>query len=246
MENSTVLIELGLSKAESEVYLALLKIGGGKASQIAREMDVKRTTTYATLESLTRKGLASVYFRKSKRFYYALKPHKVASLFEKKLDLFNSMIPMLEIMEKKETQIKGLRFIETKEELKHFYDNVLEEYKNKEYYIIGSAPAWEGIDEEYFVQYRKNRAKNKTRTKLLLSSESKEINPLNTKLLREFKYLPEKYKFKSTIDIFNDQILIVSPDLSSLAVVIAIPAMVDIFKSIFEIIWDTLPEANTQ
>jgi hypothetical protein len=42
------------------------------------------------------------------------------------------------------------------------------------------------------------------------------------------------------MDVFDDKILIISPDLTSLAIVIAIPAMVDIFKSMFEIIWDSL------
>jgi sugar-specific transcriptional regulator TrmB len=242
MENSAILIEMGLSKAESEAYLALLKLGGGTATKTAHEIGVKRTTAYPILESLAKKGFASVYFRKTKRFYYALRPHKVASLFEKKLDIFNSMIPMLEMMGKKETQTKGLRFIETKEELKQFYLEILteyEHYKTKEYYAIGSTQDWEEIDSEFFTTYRKNRAKIGIKTKLLLSSESKKINPTEDNLLREFKYLPEKYKFRSTIDIYKDKILIVSPDLSSLAVVIAIPAMVDIFKSIFEIIWDT-------
>ena len=50
--------------------------------------------------------------------------------------------------------------------------------------------------------------------------------------------MPERFKFKSTIDIYADKVLIVSPELSSLAVVIAIPAMVDVFKSAFEMIWE--------
>jgi len=238
IENTKTFIDLGLSEQETHAYLSLLRLGGSLASIVAKDMGVKRTTVYPILQTLTQKGFATIYFRKNKRFYYAVQPHKLSSLFEKKLDAFNSFIPFLETLEKKEIQTMGLRFIETTEELEHLYDTVLEDYKNKEYHIIGSAPAWEGIDAEYFVQFRKNRAKNKIKTKLLLSADSQKINPLDTALLREFKYLPEKYKFKSTIDIYNDKILIVSPELSSLAVVIAIPAMVDIFKSIFEIIWD--------
>ena len=239
MENKQALIDLGLSEQESEAYLSLLRLGGGLASKVARDMHIKRTTIYAILQSLTLKGFATVYFRKSKKFYYASKPHKLAGLFEKKLETFNSMIPLLESLEKKETQSMGLRFIETKEELENFYEEILVEYKNKEYYAIGSAPAWEGIDNDFFIKYRKQRAKNNIHTKLLLSAESKQLDIAGDSLLRKYKYLPEKYKFKSTIDIYKDKILIVSPDLSSLAVVIAIPAMVDIFKSIFEIIWET-------
>ncbi len=239
MKNTQALIDLGLTNQESGVYLSLLRLGGSLASTVAKDMGIKRTTAYPILKTLTQKGFATIYFRKNKRYYYAAKPHKLSNQFEKKLELFNNIVPFLETLEKKEAQTIGLRFIETKEELKHFYNSILDEYKNKEYRIIESAVAWEGIDTEYFTEYRKKRAKNKIKTKLLLSSDSKDVNPTDTKLLRTFRYLPNKYKFKSTIDIFDDKILIVSPELSSLAVVIAVPPMVDIFQSIFEIIWET-------
>lgn len=244
MKNDQILMDLGLSEHETNAYLSLLRLGGSIASVVAKDMGVKRTTVYPILQTLTQKGFAMVYFRKNKRYFYAVKPNKLSGLFEKKLQTFNSIIPFLETLEKKEIQTLGLRFIETKEELKHFYNTVLEEYKNKQYCVIGSVPAWEGIDAEYFMQFRKNRAKNNIRTKLLLSADSKDTNPTEEELLRSFKYLPEKYRFKSTIDIFDDKILIISPEISSLAVVIAIPAMVDVFKSVFEIIWDSTSDSK--
>ncbi|MDP2736874.1 MAG: helix-turn-helix domain-containing protein [bacterium] len=240
MENINVLTSLGVSEQESSAYLALLKLGGSLASAVAKEMGVKRTTVYPILKALAEKGLVTVYFRKNKRFYYPQKPHKVSSMFGEKLKAFDNMVPLLESMEKKKIQLIGLRFIETAEELKQFYDEILLEYKNKEYYIIGNANAWENIEEDYMKEFRKRRGKNNIKTRLLLSSDSIKLNQTltNKSLLRESKYLPEKYKFKSTIDIYKNKILIVSPDLSSLAVVIAIPAMVDVFKSIFEMLWE--------
>ena len=244
MTNNKVLIDLGFSGQESETYLSLLKLGGSIASTVAKDIGVKRTTIYPILKNLASKGIVSVYFKKNKRFYHAIKPHKISSLFEKKIELFNNLIPALESIEKKQAQTIGLRFIETQEELENFYNDILDEYKNyktKEYYVIGSTPNWEGVDKEYFEQFRKDRGKHNIKTKLLLTHESKDSNPTERSLLREFKYIPEKYPFKSTIDIYKDKVIIIGPDISSLAVVIAIPAMVDIFKSVFEIIWDTLP-----
>lgn len=240
MQEKTALIELGLNEHEAGVYLELLKIGGSIASVVAKGVGLKRTTVYAVLKSLAEKGFVTTYYRKSRQFFYAEKPQRVADYFEKKLDAFNNLVPVLESVEKKKLQITGLRFIETLHELKKFYNDILDEYKNKEYRIIGSVPGWEMSDPEWFAQFRKRRAQANVKTKLLLSAESVIINPKDPKLLRTWKYLSAKYKFKSTIDIFKDKILIVSPELSSLAVVVAIPAMVDVFKSVFEIIWDSL------
>jgi len=50
----------------------------------------------------------------------------------------------------------------------------------------------------------------------------------------------KRNEFKSTLNIFKDKVLIINPESSSLAVVIAVPAMVDIFRSMFEIIWDSI------
>lgn len=240
MEQTKALLEIGLTEQEAETYLALLKIGGTTATILAKEIGIKRTTVYPVLKSLAEKGCVFVYFRKSKRFYYAQKPEKLVNLLEKKVEFFTSVLPSFESLDKKQAQTIGLRFIETKEELKQFYENILAEYPNKSYRVIGNAFEWESIDPEFFAYYRQSRGRLGIKTRLLLSADSKDVNPTDKSLLREYKYLPEKYRFKSTMNIFKDKVLIVSPHITSLAVVIAVPVMVDIFKSMFEIIWESV------
>lgn len=240
MEQIKALLEIGLSEQEAEAYLALLKLGGATATVLAKEVGLKRTTVYPILKSLAEKGCAFVYFRKSKRYYYAQKPEKLVNLLEKKVEFFNSVLPLFESLDKKQAQAIGLRFIETKEELRQFYENILAEYPEKRYRVIGNALEWESVDREFFAYYRQSRGRLNIKTKLLLSADSKDVNPTNKSLLREYKYLPEKYRFKSTMNIFRDKVLIVSPQITSLAVVIAVPVMVDIFRSMFEIIWESV------
>jgi sugar-specific transcriptional regulator TrmB len=233
--------ELGLSEQEISIYIALLRLGESPASTIAKEIGIKRTTVYPLLKSLTAKGCLLLYFKKNVRFYRPQKPKKLLKSFEKKIENFNSIIPFLESLEKKQISIPGLRFIETNKELEKFYYDILAEYKNKSYYIIGDIEAWENNNKSAFLkQYRKDRAKAGIKTKILLSYNSKIFNPETESLLREYKYLPEKYSFKSTMDIFKDKILIVSHSFNSIAVVIEIPEMVSIFKSMFEIIWNRM------
>lgn len=246
MKHEKALEELGLSGEESIVYVALLRLGGSIASVVAKDVGIKRTTVYAILKSLAEKGFVTMYYRKNKQLYYAEKPERVADYFSKKITNFTEIIPALESLGKKQIQISGIRLIETVDELKKFYRGVLGEYKNKTYHIIGNANAWEGIAPEFFKDFRVKRGKEKVATKLLLTSDSKGINPAEKEMLREFKYLPAKYSFKSTIDIFDDKILIVSPELSCLAIVIAVPAMVDVFRMVFQMLWDFLDEKTHQ
>lgn len=240
-----ILENLGLSEQEANCYISLLKLGGSLASTIAKEMNIKRTTAYPILKLLVDKGVAMVYFRKNKKFFYAVQPHKVSSLFEKKLEAFNNLIPMLKSLEKKQAQTFGLRFIETKEELKQFYDCVLEDYKNKvytEHRAIGNDIHWESIDPEFFKDYRKKRSKLGIKVRLILSYDSKQSFDFKPIPQRSMKLLPQNYDFKTNIDIFEDKILVIGPDLNSIAVLIEIPTMTDVFKSVFEILWQFIPE----
>ncbi len=238
MSHITTLQTLGLTEDEARTYLALLKFGGANAIALSKEVGLKRTTIYPILKSLHEKGFASTYFHNSKRLYRAEKPDKVAGQFEKRLASFSAIIPELKTIEKQTVSMIGLRFIETKQELERFYAGILIEYKNKSYSIIGSAKAWEGIDREFFQKFRRDRADAKIKTRILLSADSVEASPDDEKLLREVRVLPKKHTFKSTMDIFDDKILIVSPDQTALAVVIEIPSMVDIFKEMFEMLWE--------
>lgn len=135
--------------------------------------------------------------------------------------------------------ITGLHPIKTKKELRRFYTEILKKYRGQEYRIIGDISGWEKIDPVFLKRYRSNRAQAGIKTKILLSHGSKLHNPEDKSLLRECKYLPKEYAFENTVDIFDNYgVLIVSPNTKTLAIVIAIPAIVDVFKSIFEIIWE--------
>ena len=239
MNHLSTLESIGLSKDEALAYLGLLKLGQTKATDLAQEVGVKRTTNYPILASLKQKGFAAEFIQKTKRLYRAENPERVAGLFEKKLESFVTAIPALKTLEKATTATIGLRFIETKDELKQFYLGVLTDYKNKSYRVIGSSTAWVGIEPDFFNQFRFDRAHNNIKTRILLSADSTAENPEDPTLLREVRVLPATHTFKSTMDIFNDKVIIISPELTALAVVIVIPAMVDIFKSMFDLLWES-------
>ena len=239
---SSVLKEFGLSEQETVVYTKLLEMGGADATSLAQYIDIKRTTVYPILERLISHGVVSSYDQGKKKLFTPIRPNKLPSLYEHKLQSLISIIPLLEKSQGTQTDEYGVRLIKSKRELEALYADILDEYRNREYYIIGSTPSFLNVDREFFINFRKKRAATGTKVKLLLSHDSRaEEGQKDPSLLREFKYLPEKYTFKSTIDIYDNKIVIVGPEVKALAVVIAIPPMVDVFRSIFEILWESLP-----
>lgn len=236
-----ILRQLGLSSQEAGAYLALLKIGSSQATDLAIAMGIKRTTAYPILKRLITEGLVTEFKRGSRGYYSPIRPNKLALLYEKKLQALVNIVPSLEDLEEVLPRDFGVRFIQSKAELKRFYNEILNDYAGREYYIIGSAPAFINLDRDFFLEFRRRRAARNIKTKLLLSGDSKsEEGQKDRSLLRDFKYLPEKFKFKSTIDIYDDKIVIVGYEVNALAVVVAIPEMVDTFRSVFEALWESL------
>ncbi len=237
-----VMKDMGISELETEVYVCLLKNGVSTASAIANQLGIKRTSIYPILERLIEQGLVNSYDQNSKKIFAATKPKKLILQYEKKLNSLMKIIPQLENLNKTGNgEILGVKFIQTKKELESIYNDILIEYKNREYYIIGSSLTWLNINEDFFIEYRKKRAKNKTSVKLILTRDSENaVGQDDVSLLREYKYLPEKINFKSTIDIYDDKIIIIGPEVKALCAVIAIPPMVDVFRSVFEVLWEKL------
>ncbi len=238
-EKMELLRGIGLSDHEIGVYTGLLKTRGSSASELAKETGLKRTTVYPILENLIEKGIVSSYKKGSKAFFAPLAPNKLVSLYEHRLESLTNLVPVLEKLQGTQAKAYGVRFIQTKREFESFYNEILDDYRDRSYYIIGNANAFINPDPDFILEFRKKRALRNIRTKLLLSHDSKlATGQDDPSLIREFKYLPEKYQFKSTIDIYDDKLLIIGPEVKALAVVIAIPPMVDVFRSNFEVLWE--------
>lgn len=233
--------EMGLSDTEADIYRVLLKMGASPASAVAKSAGIKRTTTYSILQNLKEKGFVGGYYKDDKQLFYAERPERVAGRYEKRLKLFMDVIPVLVKEGVHFEKGEGVRSLTTIAELKDFYRDILDEYKNKSYRIIGNSQIWENLDQGFLIQFRKERAKNNIKTRLLLDSRSDAINPKEQSLLRTWKYVPACYEFEGVIDIFNDKVLIISNELRSLALVIGIPAMVGMFRTMFDVIWDAVP-----
>ena len=153
------LVNLGLSEIEAKLYLALLGLGGSRASAVARTTGIKRTTVYAILKNLANQGFVTMYLRGSTQLYYAERPNRIKNTLNKKMAAFTDLIPQLEAMTKTQGAVAGLRSIESLSELKHFYENVLTDYARQSYCIIGNRFSWQDLDQEFFTRFRRLRAK---------------------------------------------------------------------------------------
>jgi sugar-specific transcriptional regulator TrmB len=78
------LVDFGLTDKEILVYTTLLKTGPNTIMNLARETDIKRSTTHNTVEELIKKGLVSQTNYGERRMVIAEDPDKLKFLMEQK------------------------------------------------------------------------------------------------------------------------------------------------------------------
>ncbi len=118
------LVRFGLSEKEAAVYVALLALGSATVQAVSAKAVVNRVTTYATLETLVKRGLASTRMEKGKRVFFSETPHQLSVALESekaevagKAEVLRGTLPMLMALFNTEGPKPSVRFLEGEEGL---------------------------------------------------------------------------------------------------------------------------------
>ena len=87
--------ELGFSKNESRVYLALLEIGSSNVGRVAARSGVYRTNVYDALEGLVKKGLSSFVVKKGVKYFEAINPEALLEILRERESKLVKILPLL-------------------------------------------------------------------------------------------------------------------------------------------------------
>jgi len=222
---------LGLTKIESKVYLALLKLGANLAGKVSREAQLNRTTTYYALKSLIDKGLASYVVQANRKWFKATTPEILLELLKEKEEEAKKIIPALTELyraPKEEHQVTlyyGLKGV------KSVFQNILREGKPN--FVVDS----EGQFTERMPFYAPHFIREVERIKIPIKHivrRGVDIKPTKT---TEVKYIPRETKSESVINIYGNKVAIIIWTDPPEAVIIKNKAAADSFKSYFDILW---------
>ena len=97
--NTATLENIGLTRNQAEVYLALLKLGSATAQQVIKESGLHRSPVYDALEKLQEQGLVSSVVKDFKQYFQAVSPKKLYSYLEEKKQELTEAMPELEKLE---------------------------------------------------------------------------------------------------------------------------------------------------
>jgi sugar-specific transcriptional regulator TrmB len=243
MVKKELLVEVGFSDKEAKVYLALLEMGRGTASQIARSAGIQRTTAYNILDILVSKKLVQLSGKEPKEEYMAESPDKILALLkeqsmalQEKIKKASKLAPQLKAAQKvgERPQVK---FYEGKEGLKEVYEDTLTSTEEIRAYatLDDMYQALPG----YFPDYFKRRAKKKISIKAIIPSTPAVVERMkyNQAEMRTAVLIPEKeFRFSPEINIYDHKVMIASWR-EKLGIIIESAEIADAMKKIYELAW---------
>ena len=173
MENliQEILEDIGLSKKEIRVYLALLRLGEETASRISEVSDLNRVTTYGLLKSLSEKGFCSSYEKNKVQYYRPASPDSILGLLEEKKKRFGLVVSHLKQQEKKIIEKPEVAIFEGKKGIASLMALILDDSeKKKEVRGYGNVSAGEKTIAQQSFYWRKTRLEKKIKMRAVSNS----------------------------------------------------------------------------
>lgn len=240
-----VLEDIGLTKGETKVYLALLDLGQSTTGDIVKKSGVSTSKVYKILDKLIEKGLASYILKRKVKHFKVADPSKILDYLEEKERTLESrkkeiteLLPALKIKQKLAAIEQEAEIYEGMEGLRTVFDDIINTLeKNDTQLVFGAgAGAQENRYLSFFHLFHKRRERKGIKAKIIFNEDvrgkfkSQEESPLV-----KVKYLPQTTP--AAINIYGNKTIIALLTEKPIAIVIKSKEITNSFRSYFEIMW---------
>lgn len=239
-----ILEQLGLTKNETLVYQALLRLGQSSITPILKETKLKKGNTYNILYDLIDKKLVSK-FDKNKKTYFQIEPPtnlqnliqaKDKSIDQIKKSLTNALPSLISDFIASSNR-PATSYLEGKEGLEKIYEDILKEKKNLLIFastIDRDMPEFNKlIDRQIKKQINANiKVKSLVRGEIINKKYAEKLKPLGIQTRGLANYHPT-----SQIIIYGNKVAITSFKKDLMSTLIENESIANSLKNIFEITW---------
>ena len=248
MKDTVWLREIGLTKGESKVYMALLEIGQSSITAIIKKSGVSTSKSYDILHRLEEKGMVSHVIKSGIKYFKAAHPERLKEVvLEKQRELATAMTNIDKMMP---TLLAKQKARETQEEAEIFvglrglatvFNEETEWMKQtkKESYVIGATrggKAGRHIN-DFFRRLQEKRNQLRVKTMFVFNKAMRGNFPY----LESSKYCSIRYieggSEMTSVNIFNDKVVIALYARQPFLFVIKSREVADDFGQYFHTLW---------
>lgn len=241
------LYKIGLTKGETEVYLALLKIGQSSIGKIVEISMVTKSKVYDILNRLRSKGLVSTSIKNKIQLYDAASPQflldylskKEEELVKQKTELL-TLLPQLMKIQSSASKKERVEIFEGFRGLKNAFQIAENEFEeNEEFLVLGVDKTLNIQQLQFFIQYHKRRVEKKVKTKVIFTSNLRGVREYHQK---KGRYNEERFLNQTSavpINIYKDMIMIplLESEEKEIAIFIRNKKLAEGFRQYFYTLW---------
>jgi sugar-specific transcriptional regulator TrmB len=239
MINKQILLNLGLSNNESEVYYILLELKESLASEIAKRTEISRPHVYDSLNKLLQKGLINYVIKNGNRYFKLANPNKLldylkeqgTEIKEKEKEIKNVLPELTSLY----SQIKERPIIETYEGgegIKTILNDIINTKKEMLAFNTLGKELIKYIPEHYLKRYLKERQRHKIRSRQFYVEGADVYRHPMVK----YKKLPKSFQPVALFVYGNNVVMFILIDLPT-SIRIQSKDVAKLYKEQFELMW---------
>ena len=237
--------DLGLSKEESKVYLAILELGGSYVSLIAKKAKINRVACYHTLDNLIKKGLISTFTQNKIKYFSVESPKILVNKQKEKFEKAQKILPELLSITNTLAYKPKIQYYEGFDGIKNIFAETLEADGE----ILGYTnlkDLQEVFPEDFLKKYAKDKLDRNIKTRMLSPNSPEALNYLNKYYPKNFDHKlmeilfvnPKEFFFEYEINIYKDKVAIISLNTDEpIGLIIESPIYAKTQRSLFNLAW---------
>ena len=239
--------KIGLTRGESAVYLALLKVGSCTSGALSQESGVSRSKVYEVIDKLKKRGLACEATKENTRYFEASDPLRIVDYLESKREELDKSINESKKIVKDLRKLQSLQL--DKQEAKIYvgiagwrtlYKKILGSLSSKDEYLAFGI----GVDEinnievkRFIKTFHLNRSEKRVWARILMGHRTKS-KMKHFDDLKYYKYKFTKVKFPTNIAVYKDNVVTLVWGVNPVAFVIKSSQVAKKYRDYFESVWE--------
>lgn len=236
-----ILEELGLTQAETKVYIALLELGTSTAGRILEKSRLQNSVVHRALNSLIEKGLISFILEGKKKVYKASNPENFHDFMENKVKRFDEILPELKLKQKFAKIETFAEIFKGKRGINQLYATLLNS-GGKEYNTFGGGlqVTFDVMGERWWKNLHVKRIAKKIPCRQVFDETIRNFgDELNKKSLTKIRFLPKGYAQLQETIIIGDYVGIAIFTENPYGILIKDKAVAEGYRKPFELLWKT-------
>jgi len=235
----SILEDLGLTRAEIKVYMALLELGSSSAGKVLEKSNLQNSVVHRALNSLIEKGLISYILEGKKKIYQATDPENFHDFIEDKKKKFDEILPELKEKQKFSKVNTFGEIFKGKRGINQMYLTLLNS-KGKEYNTFGggSQVTYDVMGETWWKNLHVKRIAKKIPCRQVFDETIKKFgNELNKKKLTKIRFLPKEHAQLQETVIIGEFVGIAIFTENPYGILIKDKAVAEGYRKQFELLW---------